>query len=53
MKWWVGLLPYFAVRAFAFKYCETANYDGMIYYKSVGDEWICRKEALKGQQHDK
>lgn len=52
MKWWTGLLPYFVVRAFSVKYCETTVHDGMIYHKAVGADWICRKEALKGQQHD-
>ena len=45
MKWWTGLLPYFVVRMLAFKVCERFSHDGITYYNSVGNDFICRKEA--------
>jgi len=51
VRLWLGLLPYFIVRALSVKYYEKSEHGGMIYHKAVGGDWICIK-SLKGQQHD-
>ena len=45
MRWWTGLLPYFLVRAYSIRFAPRHLHDGLIYTQTIGEEWICRKEA--------